>query len=73
MIKNDFDVYQSFNYLNVGLLQVVRPSSEQVLSHLLLKVAGIGNESCRKQTVSSNGGHLVLESLTGLLPAVPLS
>lgn len=72
MIKNSFGfVYQSFNYLNVGLLQVVRPRSEQVLSHLLLKVASIGNESCREQTVSSDGGHLVLEGLTGLLPAVP--
>lgn len=66
-------LYLSFNYLNVGLLQVVRPRGEQILSHLLLKVAGIGNESCREQTVSSDGGHLVLEGLAGLLPAVPFS
>lgn len=72
MIKNDL-LYQSLTYLNVGLLQVVRPSSEQVLSHLLFKVASIGNESCREQTVSSNGGHLVLEGFAGLLPAVPFS
>lgn len=66
-------VNQSINYLNVGLLQVVRPRREQVLPHLLFKVAGIGNESCREQAVSSDGGHLVLEGLTGLLPAVPFS
>lgn len=72
MIKN-YLLYQSLTYLNVGLLQVVRPSSEQVLSHLLFKVASIGNESCREQTVSSNGGHLVLEGFAGLLPAVPFS
>ena len=65
--------YPDFNYLNVGLLQVVRPCSEQVLSHLLFKVTGICNESSREQTVSSNGGHLVLECLAGLLPAVPFS
>lgn len=66
-------MYHSFNYLNVGLLQVVRPSGEQVLPHLLFKVAGVGDESCREQTVSSDGGHLVLEGLAGLLPAIPLS
>ncbi len=66
-------MYKSFNYLNVGLLQVVRPGSEQVLSHLLVEVASIGDESCREQTVSGDGGHLVLEGLTGLLPAVPFS
>lgn len=60
-------------YLNVGLLQVVGPSGEQVLSHLLLKVAGIGDERRREQTVSGDGGHLILEGLTGLLPAVPFS
>lgn len=60
-------------YLNVGLLQVVRPSSEQVLPHLLFKVASIGDECGREQAVSSDGGHLVLEGLTGLLPAFPLS
>lgn len=60
-------------YLNVGLLQVVRPGSEQVLSHLLFKVASIGNESCREQTVSSYGGHLVLEGLACLLPALSFS
>lgn len=60
-------------YLNVGLLQVVGPSGEQVLSHLLLKVAGVGDERRREQTVSSYGGHLVLEGLAGLLPAVPFS
>lgn len=63
----------SLKYLNVGLLQVMRPCSEQVLPHLLLKVASISNECCREQTVSRDGGHLVLESLTGLLPAIPLS
>lgn len=60
-------------YLNVGLLQVVGPSGEQVLPHLLLKVAGIGDERRREQTVSGDGGHLVLEGLAGLLPAVPFS
>lgn len=71
-IKNSIRlVYWSFNYLNVGLLQVMRPSSEQVLPHLLFKVAGIGDESSREQTVSGDGGHLVLEGLAGLLPAVP--
>lgn len=49
------------------------PSCEQILSHLLLKVASIGNESCRQQTVSSYGGHLVFEGFTGLLPTVPFS
>lgn len=57
-------------YLNIGLLEMVRPSSEQVLSHLLFKVAGVGNKGCREQTVPGNGGHLILEGLTGLLPAV---
>lgn len=62
----------SRKYLNVGLLQVMRPCSEQVLPHLLFKVAGIRDECCRKQTVACDGGHLVLERLTGLLPAVSL-
>lgn len=72
MNKNDLP-YQNSIYLNVGLLQVVRPSGEQVLSHLLFKVTSIGNEGCREQTVSSDGGHLVLEGFAGLLPAVPFS
>lgn len=63
----------SFKYLNVGLLQVMRPCREQILSHLLFEVASICDESCRQQTVSSNGGHLVLKGFTGLLPTVPFS
>lgn len=51
----------------------MRPRREQILSHLLFKVASICDESCRQQTVSSNGGHLVLEGFTGLLPTVPFS
>lgn len=72
MNTNDLP-YRNSIYLNVGLLQVVRPGGEQVLSHLLFKVTGIGNERCRQQTVSSDGGHLVLEGFAGLLPAVPFS
>lgn len=60
-------------YLDVGLLQVMRPSGEQVLPHLLLKVAGVRDEGRRQQAVSGDGGHLVLERLTGFLPALPLS
>lgn len=60
-------------YLDVGLLKVVGPSGEQVLPHLLLKVAGVGDERRREQTVSGDGGHLVLEGLAGLLPAVAFS
>lgn len=66
-------VDQNFTYLNISLLQVMRPSGEQVLSHLLFKVSGVGDESSREQTVSSDGGHLVLERLAGLLPALSLS
>lgn len=65
--------HQNLIYLNVGLLQMVRPSGEQVLPHLLFEVTSIGNERCREQTVSSDGGHLVLEGFAGLLPAVPFS
>lgn len=67
------DLDLTFKYLNVGLLQVMRPSGEQVLSHLLVKVAGVSNESCREHAVSSNCGHLVLEGFAGFLPALPFS
>lgn len=70
---DDGNAFKSWKYLNVGLLQVMGPSREQILSHLLLKVASICNESCRQQTVSSDGGHLVFEGFTGLLPTVPFS
>lgn len=45
-LKTSNYVDWNFKYLNVGLLQVMRPSSEQVLSHLLIKVASVGNECC---------------------------
>ena len=50
----------------------MRPGGEQVLPHLLLKVPGVGDEGGREQTVPGDGGHLVLEGLAGLLPAVAL-
>lgn len=31
-------------YLNVGLLQMMGPGGEEVLTHLLVKIASIGNE-----------------------------
>jgi len=51
---------------------VVGPGGEQVLPHLLLKVAGVGDEGGREQAVPGDGGHLVLEGLARLLPALPL-
>lgn len=60
-------------YLDVGLLQVVGPRGEQVLSHLLVEVARVGNERRRQEAVPSDGGHLVLEGFAGFFPAFALS
>lgn len=49
------------------------PGGEEVLSHLLVKVTSVSDEGGGEQTVSSDGGHLVLEGLAGLFPSVPLS
>lgn len=45
------------------------PGSEQVLTHLLVKVTRVGNERSRQETVPSNGGHLVFESFTCFFPS----
>lgn len=42
--KKKIHLKLSPEYLNVGLLEVVRPSGKQVLPHLLVKVASIGDE-----------------------------
>lgn len=60
-------------YLNVGLLQVMRPGGEEVLSHLLVKITSVSHEGGGEETVAGDGGHLVLEGLAGLLPSLPLS
>ncbi len=60
-------------YLNVGLLEVMGPGGEEVLSHLLVEVTGVSDEGGGEQTVSGDGGHLVLEGLAGLFPSLALS
>lgn len=76
MIKYGLHVSQcilvSCLYLNVGLLEVMRPGGEEVLSHLLIKITSIRNEGSREKTVTSDGGHLILEGLAGLFPTLTL-
>lgn len=49
------------------------PGGEEVLSHLLIEVSSVSDEGSGEQTVSGDGGHLVLEGLAGLFPSLPLS
>lgn len=60
-------------YLDVGLLQVMGPGGEQVLAHLLVEVACVGDEGCGQQAVPGDGGHLILERLARFFPPLAFS
>ncbi len=49
----------------------LHPPTPRPLTHLI-KVPGIGHEGTGEQHVTTNSGHLTLESLTTSVPSLPL-